>query len=99
MTHAIVPSGSVVAGRVNRFEPPSALGFTWSWPDRPGHELQVDFAVDDVGEGRSRVTVTHSGWTGLEELRRRQEPGWAHFLGCLRDLAEGRSVDKTFNPS
>ena len=45
------------------------------------------------------MTVAHSGWTGLEELRRRHEPGWAHFLGCLRDLAEGRPVDKTFNPS
>ena len=34
--HLVMPSGSVVAGRVNRFEPPSALGFTWCWPDRTG---------------------------------------------------------------
>jgi hypothetical protein len=24
--------------------------------------------------------------------------GWAHFLACLVDLAEGRPVDKTFRP-
>ena len=97
--HLVMPTGSVVVGHVNRFEPPAALGFTWTWPDRPGHDLQVDFTVDDLGGGRSRVTVTHSGWSGLDELRRRHDSGWAHFLACLRDLAEGRPVDKSFDPS
>jgi uncharacterized protein YndB with AHSA1/START domain len=98
--HLVMPAtGSIVEGRVYRFDPPAALGFTWTWPHRPGHELQVDFTIDELGDGRSRVTVAHSGWAGLEELRRRHDGGWAHFLGCLRDLAEGRPVDKSFDPS
>jgi uncharacterized protein YndB with AHSA1/START domain len=91
--------GPLVEGRVTRFEPADTFGFTWTWPERQGHELQLEFTIDELGEGRSRVTVTHSGWTGLDELRRRHDGGWAHFLRCLRDLAEGHPVDKTFPPS
>jgi uncharacterized protein YndB with AHSA1/START domain len=94
-------SGSrrTVTGRVTRFEPPRAFGFTWSWEDRPDEVLQVDFTVREVGDGRCEVRVVHSGWKAFTEARRRHDLGWAHFLGCLRDLAEARPFDKTFRPS
>jgi uncharacterized protein YndB with AHSA1/START domain len=91
----VFAAGNEILGRVTRFEPPRALGFTWGWPDRPGVETNVDFTVADLGECGCEVTVTHSGWDGLEELRPRHDRGWAHFLGLLAALAEGRQYEKT----
>src|SRR5262249_56333593 len=73
----VFPNGREIHGEVNRYEPPRAFGFTWTWPDRPGAETQVDFAVADRGDG-CEVTVTHSGWDGLEHLRPQHDDGWVH---------------------
>jgi len=92
----VFPGGREVHGEVNRYEPPRALGFTWTWPYRAG-ATQVDFAVAERGGG-CEVTVTHSGWDGLEQLRPQHDDGWAHYLGCLAALVDGRPFDKTFTP-
>jgi uncharacterized protein YndB with AHSA1/START domain len=89
---------SVVTGTVTRFEPPRALGFTWIRDESPGVTTQVDFTVVPVAEGRCRVEVVHSGWEAAPELRPMHDAGWAHFLACLVDLAEGRPFDKEFQP-
>ena len=89
---------SVVTGEVTRFEPPHGLGFTWLRAESPGVVTQVDFTVTALGEGRSRVEVVHAGWEQTPDLRPLHDAGWAHFLRCLGDLAEGRPVDKTFQP-
>jgi uncharacterized protein YndB with AHSA1/START domain len=89
---------SVVDGEVTRFEPPSALGFTWIRRESPDAVTQLDFTVERLDDERCRVEVVHAGWEQAPELRPMHEAGWAHFLGCLRDLAEGRPVDKTFSP-
>jgi uncharacterized protein YndB with AHSA1/START domain len=87
---------SVVTGTVTRFDPPSALGFTWVRAESPLVTTQVDLTVVPLAEGRCRVEVVHSGWEAAPELRPLHDAGWAHFLGCLADLAEGRTVDKQF---
>lgn len=89
---------SVVTGEVTRFEPPRGLGFTWLRAETPGVVTRVDFTVTALDEDRSRVEVVHSGWEQAPELRPLHEAGWAHFLGCLADLAEGRPVAKSFTP-
>ena len=89
---------SVVNGEVTRFEPPYSLGFTWVRAESPDVTTQVDFTVTALDEGRSRIEVVHSRWEQAPELRPMHDAGWAHFLGCLTDLAEGRPVDKSFNP-
>ena len=89
-------NSSVVNGRVTRFDPPTGLGFTWDREQSPGAVTQVEFTVTDLGDGRCRVEVVHSGWEAAPELRPLHDLGWAHFLACLADLAEGRPVDKTF---
>jgi uncharacterized protein YndB with AHSA1/START domain len=89
---------SVVTGTVTRFDPPRALGFTWIRAESPGVTTQVDFTVVPVGEGRCRVEVVHSGWEAAPELRPMHDAGWAHFLACLVELAEGREFDKEFHP-
>jgi uncharacterized protein YndB with AHSA1/START domain len=89
-------NSSVVNGRVTRFDPPTGLGFTWEREQSPGAVTQVEFTVTDLGDGRCRVDVAHSDWEAAPELRPLHDLGWAHFLACLADLAEGRPVDKTF---
>jgi uncharacterized protein YndB with AHSA1/START domain len=89
-------NSSVVNGRVTRFEPPTGLGFTWEREQSPDAVTQVEFTVTDLGGGRCRVEVVHSGWEAAPDLRPLHDLGWAHFLACLADLAEGRPVDKTF---
>jgi uncharacterized protein YndB with AHSA1/START domain len=89
---------SVVTGEVTRFEPPRALGFTWIRAETPGAATHVELTVTPIDERRSRVEVVHAGWEQAPELRPLHNAGWAHFLGCLADLAEGRPVDKAFRP-
>ena len=88
---------SVVTGEVTRYEPPHALGFTWVREESPGLTTEVGFTVTPLGEERCRVEVVHSGWERAPELRSLHDAGWAHFLGCLVELAEGRPVDKSWN--
>lgn len=88
---------SVVTGQVTRYEPPHALGFTWVRAESPDVTTEIGFSVTALGEGRSRVEVVHSGWEAAPDLRPLHDAGWAHFLGCLAELAEGRPVDKSWS--
>jgi uncharacterized protein YndB with AHSA1/START domain len=77
-----------VSGEITRWEPPSALGFTWIPSDLRDVELHVAFTVDDLGDGRSRVSVVHAGFEGAPaEAREAVVGGWAHFLPRLAELA------------
>lgn len=89
---------SVVTGEVTRYEPPRALGLTWVRAETPGVTTQIEFTITPLDSRRCRVEVVHSGWEQAPELRPMHAAGWAHFLGCLTDLAEGRSVQKEFSP-
>jgi uncharacterized protein YndB with AHSA1/START domain len=89
---------SVVKGEVTRFEPPHALGLTWVREEWPEVTTQIELTVVPLGEGRCRVEVVHSGWEQAPELRAMHDLGWAHFLGCLAALAEGREFDREFRP-
>lgn len=77
-----------VSGEVTRWEPPRALGFTWEASNMPGVQLHVTFTVDDLGAGRSRVHVLHSGFAEAPaEAREAVAGGWAHFLPRLAEAA------------
>ena len=77
-----------VYGEVTTWEPPSALGFTWEASNMPGVRLHVAFIVDDLGDGRSRVSVVHTGFEGTPvEAREAVAGGWAHFLPRLAEVA------------
>jgi uncharacterized protein YndB with AHSA1/START domain len=90
---------SVVTGVLTRFEPPRALALTWVREETPGVTTSVEFTITPLGARRCRVDVVHAGWEAAPELRPLHDAGWAHFLGCLAALAEGRPVDKTFPTS
>jgi uncharacterized protein YndB with AHSA1/START domain len=77
-----------VSGEVTQWQPPSALGFTWEQSNMPGVRLHVTFTVDDLGGGRSRVQVVHSGFEQAPaEAREMVAGGWAHFLPRLAEAA------------
>ena len=73
-----------VWGTVTRWEPPSAVAFTW----HPGREassaqlVEVSFTPDRAG---CRVSLVHGGWDLLGDsasaLRDRYEKGWTLVLG------------------
>jgi uncharacterized protein YndB with AHSA1/START domain len=91
----------VVRGTITRFEPPSALAFTWVREVAPDIVTQVDVELSELEGGGTHVELRHTGWEAVPEdqvaeWRAIHEAGWNHFFGCLRDLAEGRPVDKTF---
>ncbi|MDQ4030452.1 MAG: SRPBCC domain-containing protein [Actinomycetota bacterium] len=92
-----------VWGELTRFEPPNGLGFTWIRGIAPEVTTYVDVTIEDLGNGRSRVELVHSGFENVPqdqvaEWRAMHDAGWIHFLGCLADLAAGRHVDKQFVP-
>ena len=77
-----------VTGEVTHWEPPGAFGFTWEASNMPGVELHVAFTVDDLGGGRSRVSVVHSGLASAPaEAREAVGHGWSHFLPRLAEAA------------
>jgi uncharacterized protein YndB with AHSA1/START domain len=80
-----------VSGEVTRWEPPEALGFTWTASNMPGVDLHVAFTVDDLGAGRSRVRVVHSGFDKAPEARGDVVHGWSHFLPRLAEAAKEES--------
>jgi uncharacterized protein YndB with AHSA1/START domain len=77
-----------VSGEITRWEPPAALGFTWEASNMPGVQLHVSFTVDDLGDGRSRVSVVHSGFEAAPtEAREAVVDGWERFLPRLAQAA------------
>jgi uncharacterized protein YndB with AHSA1/START domain len=77
-----------VSGRITQWEPPAALGFTWEASNMPGVQLHVSFTVDDLGGGRSRVSVVHSGFEAAPaEAREAVVDGWERFLPRLAQAA------------
>lgn len=87
---------SVVTGEVTRYEPPRSLAFTWVRGERPKVSTLVELTVTELGGDRCRVDVVHSGWDAAPEWQPMHDRGWAHFLGCLAALAEGRPFDKSY---
>lgn len=92
-----------VWGELTRFEPPNGLAFTWIRGVAPDVTTLVEVTIEDLGSGRSRVELVHSGFENVPEgqvaeWHAMHGAGWSHFLGCLAALAEGRPVDKQFMP-
>lgn len=87
---------SVVTGEVTRFEPPRAVAFTWVRGERPDVSTHVELTVTALDGDRCRVDVVHSGWEHAPDWQPMHDAGWAHFLGCLAALAEGRPFDKSY---
>jgi uncharacterized protein YndB with AHSA1/START domain len=57
-----IPEGAFVVGRVEAWEPPRRLAFTWRLANfAPDQVTRVDVCFDPAEDG-TRVSITHSGW-------------------------------------
>jgi uncharacterized protein YndB with AHSA1/START domain len=87
-------------GRVEAWEPPSRLAFTWRLSSfRPGQITRVEVRFEPVEAG-TRVTVAHDGWDSVPpgHPARHGLTGhafvlwkgrwWGDLLTALRELAE-----------
>ena len=65
---------------------PNRLAYTWAYPPEP--ESVVTWELDGY-EGRTRVTITHSGFgdRGVADY----EAGWTSFLVTIRNQVEARA--------
>ena len=74
-------------GRVLEFVPNKKLAYTWQWEDMPDFpETIVTWELEQVNKNKTRVTLTHSGFTGKEEGPTSVEEhnrGWSLFLNEL----------------
>ena len=51
-----------LSGQVTSVEKPRSVGFTWAWHDDAdvrGQETHVTFTIEDLGQGRVRLTIDH----------------------------------------
>jgi uncharacterized protein YciI len=78
---------SALWGTITRWEPPTAVSFTWhpgQTPDRASH-VEVTFAAAPDGAAeRTLVTLVHTGWDSFDDpatARAEYDQGWPAVLG------------------
>lgn len=73
-------------GEVLVFEPGARLAMSWHPGADAGLATRVEVAFEDVGQGRCRVRLTHSGWEVRAEradaIRGNYDAGWDFVLGA-----------------
>ncbi|MGI0062466.1 MAG: SRPBCC family protein, partial [Nitrosotalea sp.] len=85
--HTEMDSDFVSEGRILEFVQNKKLAYTWQWnsiPDFP--ETIVTWELEQIGENKTRLTLTHSGFTGKEEGKlglKGHDEGWSFFLNEL----------------
>ena len=86
---------AAVWGAVTRWEPPTAVAFSWH-PGQPAERasrVEVTFAAAD---GRTLVTLEHAGWEVFADpaaARAEYDQGWPAVLAGYREYAGGRAAD------
>jgi uncharacterized protein YciI len=84
-----------VWGTVTRWEPPSAVSFTWH-PGNPGSRA-TDVTVSFTAAGeQTLVTLEHRGWEVYEDpaaAREEYNTGWPFVLRCLANEINGQQED------
>jgi uncharacterized protein YndB with AHSA1/START domain len=81
-------------GEVLAVDPLRRLGVThWSpltgEPDIPANYHHVTYEIESLGEGRSRLTLTHGNSPSQEAADAMIENGWRPMLDELKGVAEG----------
>lgn len=71
-----------VSGEVLEIDAPNSVTFSWAWHDEKdvrGRESTVRFAVEGLGGGSAKLTITHSGLADAEQ-RENHNGGWSSSL-------------------
>ncbi|GIP40490.1 hypothetical protein J31TS4_37700 [Paenibacillus sp. J31TS4] len=79
--------------RVTELEPPRRLSFAW------GKDWTLTFELEEIEEGKTVVTLIHSGWSAgqvtefgqpHEDVRGNMDQGWTGLVQKLARTVEGR---------
>lgn len=74
-------------GRILEFVPNKKLVYTWQWTDVPDFpETIVKWELEQVDKNMTRLTLTHSGFTGKEPSHKNakdHDEGWSLHLNEL----------------
>lgn len=84
-------------GEVRVWEPPTRLGYLWHLRRDRADATEVEIRFVEIGGGRTRVEIEHSGWERLgadgESWRDRNRGGWStllpHYVGAAAGDATG----------
>jgi len=80
-------------GTIKEFIPNKKLSYTWQHNDVPGFpETVVTWELEDIGVNKTRVELTHSGFTGKEERKtfKEHDQGWTYFLDRLEKYCKDK---------
>ena len=79
-----------VSGQVTKVSAPDLVAFTWGWHDENddrGHESHVMITLDDLGNGRTRLTLNHQHLAD-EESASNHNMGWTSSLRKFETMFE-----------
>ena len=80
-------------GQVEVWEPPHRIAYSWHLRFDRADATHVEVTFSPGGDGRSHVTIVHSGWGRLAaaaaERRERNSRGWAGVLERYCEAAAG----------
>ncbi len=67
-------------GEITVWEPPTRLGYLWHIAQDRGQATDVQLTFVDLGHGRTRLDIVHSGWEALGDealqWRKANTGGW-----------------------
>jgi uncharacterized protein YndB with AHSA1/START domain len=78
---------SVNEGKILEFVPNKKLVYTWKWDGTPNFpETVVTWELEQMGPNKTRLKLTHSGFTGMEPSNKGfqdHNEGWSMHLDLL----------------
>ncbi|NHH98716.1 hypothetical protein DYY66_1618 [Candidatus Nitrosotalea sp. FS] len=76
-------------GKILEFVPNKKLAYTWKWVDTPNFpETIVTWELEQMGPNKTRLKLTHSGFTGKEPSNKSfqdHNEGWSMHLNLLAE--------------
>lgn len=82
-----IPNDFFNEGKIIEFVKNKKLVYTWKWKDVPDFvETVVSWDLEQIGANKTKLTLTHSGFTGKEPDMlgvKGHNEGWTFYLGHL----------------
>jgi uncharacterized protein YndB with AHSA1/START domain len=85
---------NTVRGKIVEFIQGKKVSYTWSGDSdaaRAGFLSVVTWSLEAIGEGKTRITLVHSGLPEDEKKYKETVMGWAYFTGRLAEFCKDRN--------
>jgi uncharacterized protein YndB with AHSA1/START domain len=83
---------SFVVGDIVEVTEPTRFSYTFAFTQLDDAPALATWELEDLGGGRTRVTVTHSGFEGETKTYKTTGKGWVTILKNLKDTCEKGKV-------